>query len=254
MTCPYRQAFDLLERARAEGVTVEHSAERQGFRAPGASPAFLRVFRAATGVAVFTVGLDITESEAGAWLAMAKAFASTLRVTRGANGSVIVTEMLAPQRLALARMVQADRAAREVLTLDVVLLRELPVPWTLHLERREPGQVERERWGARRSPWVVTTSSVAYRRAQEAGTPAFVARELEAAALAVEHVRAYPGDLDRWLAAKRRGDWRLTHELADAVGVGGVTALTRPTWALGRVLDGLDTDLVRVELHETKGA
>lgn len=247
--CPYARAFAVLEQARAEKARITWAPDVQSVRVEGASPGLLGAVRELSGLRVLE---GASEAEAVA-LEQLAATTHMVRVTR-AGSTLRVVNLHDPRRVALERMVRApDRVAREVLTLTPSILRELPLPWSLHLERRAPGEVEAKRWGAKQAPWLVTTSRGTYQAAQKAGVAAFVARELEAAALAVQVNRAFPRDLDGWLAAKRRGDWRLTAGIAGALDVTGVTEDMRSTLALGSVLDALDTDLVRAELHETKG-
>ena len=134
-----------------------------------------------------------------------------------------------------------SRAARELLTLAVGHAVGLPAPFVITFAR-----------GGQRC--VCSTSKDAYTRAVQAGLPAFVLRELEAAALVVEQGRASPRDLDLWLLAKKRGDWRLTPELAGALEAPTVQAGLQPAITFGDLFDALGAELVDVELPATEAA
>lgn len=128
-----------------------------------------------------------------------------------------------------------SRASREVLTCCVAYAVGLPVPFVITFRRH-----------LRRC--VCATARDAYTNAVREGWPAFVMRELEAAALAVELRRAGPSDLDRWIGMKLRGEWRLTPELA------GVPVGVHATICFGELFDALGAELVDVELLATEAA
>jgi hypothetical protein len=143
---------------------------------------------------------------------------------------------------ALRDIVRApSRAARELLTLAVGHAVGLPVPFVVTFVR-----------GGQRC--VCSTSREAYQRAVREGHPAFVLRELEVAALVVEQGRASPRDLDLWLLAKKRGDWRLTPEFAGALEAQTVQAGLQPAITFGDLFDALGAELVDVELPATEAA
>lgn len=143
---------------------------------------------------------------------------------------------------ALRDIVRApSRAARELLTLAVGHAVGLPAPFVITFSR-----------GGQRC--VCSTHKDAYMRAVQEGLPAFVLRELEAAALVVEQGRASPRDLDLWLLAKKRGDWRLTPEFAGALEAPTVQAGLQPAITFGDLFDALGAELVDVELPATEAA
>jgi hypothetical protein len=141
---------------------------------------------------------------------------------------------------ALRELLRApDRAARELLTLPVRYASGLPLPFTLRFERRRLGS-------------VCTTSRHAYAAARAAGERVWLLRELELVAAAAREGRVSPTHLDRWLAAKGRGEWILTPELAGA-------DLPRfdahpGDMCFGELFDHMGAELVSVELHEPKEA
>lgn len=250
--CPYASAWSVLELARAEGSTVEWVASEQAFRiGAGASQELRQRVRELSGAH----SLDLTEPGALArWGALAEELGelSPVRLVRGKDGVGKLVFIRDPRRQALERMCRTT-GARELLTLSPTVLRELSVPWTLVLERK-PEEAQRRAWGAIACKFVVTTARTVYEQAQRDRVPVFVARELEAAALAAEVNRAHACQLDSWLNAKKRGEWRLTHSLTGALDVNGVDETQRVTWSLGRVLDALDVEMVSGEVHEVKGA
>lgn len=163
------------------------------------------------------------ELPAGVWGRLADALGSTLPPEARSG--------LDTHR-AMAAMVRASTLAeRELLTLPVAAWRGLPLPSTVTATRA--GVV-----------WVATTSRAVYENSK---VPAFVALELEAAGLGVEEGRASGTDLDRWLAAKRRGQLRLTPAI-----VGVLDATRSPALTFGELFDGLGAELVAVEVHERR--
>jgi len=146
-----------------------------------------------------------------------------------------------PSYRALRAIVRApSRAAREILTCLVAFAVGLPAPFVITFRR-----------GERRC--VCATAKAAYMRAVQEGCPAFVMAELGVAALAVEQGRAGPGELDRWLARKLLGSWRLTLELAGVVEQKALAGL-HPTICFGELFDALGAELVDVELLATEAA
>jgi hypothetical protein len=170
------------------------------------------------------------------------------RATRGATSAdnldaSSVEELLRKARdagalyRALCAVVAAPSlAARELLTLPVAFAIGLPHPFSV-VFRRGP------------QPIVATTSREAYAQAQEIGAVVFVMREIGAAAHAVALERAHPADLDRWIAAKRHGDWRLTPELAAGLATASED-IGRSEVCFGALFDALGAELVDVEVHE----
>lgn len=137
-----------------------------------------------------------------------------------------------PSHRALRAVLAAPtRAARELLILPLAHAR-LPVGYAARFQRS----------GVRAQ---ITTSEKLFKR-DHGQIPQFVLRELDAATLAFSQGRAGPRDLDQWLAAKSRGDWLLTAELA------GALAMNDPPTPveLGELLDGLGAQLLDVELAE----
>jgi hypothetical protein len=124
-----------------------------------------------------------------------------------------------------------SRAARELLSLPVSYAVGLPYPFTIIFRRRT-------------LTCVCTTARDVFAQAQAQGAAVFVVRELEAAGLAVAQGRAYPADLDRWAERKRRGEWRLTPELA-----GALEAETMAMLCFGELFEALGAELVDVALH-----
>lgn len=251
--CPYRAALSAFEFACQTGVRIE--APGAVLRFVGGTPEAREQLRPYAGVMTFSLrSIEGREAYDG-FVAVDEAarLIGVERLRLKVEGSTLtVVDLHDPLRRALTRIVRApDLAAREALTMTAEALRLSPLPWTLEL-LRTPTDEERKRWSCERTPFVVTTSQASYKAAVAARKPAFVARELEAAALAVEVERAWPRDLDMWLNAKKRGEWRLTPDLTGALDVQGVSEATKGTWALGRVLDALGCELVSFETHERK--
>lgn len=138
---------------------------------------------------------------------------------------------------ALRAIVRAGTpAARELLGLPVAYAVGLPHPFTITFARGK-------------TACVCTTSRHTYRQALTDGTPTFILRELEMVAAAVELGRASGCHLDDWLAAKSRGDWRLTPELAGVLSLpSGGPGLV----CFGELFDALGAELVAVELHQVE--
>jgi hypothetical protein len=250
--CPYSLAYAALRTAETEGARVEWHPSPGAFRFVDARTELSARLLALSGAHAFDVVTDADEHDAQLWASLASTLPSCFRYRREGH-SVRVVHLSAPTRLALARLAAApSRAARDMLVTPVAVLRELPVPWTIVLER-VPSELARKEWGARRVRFVVSTSKAAYQAARAQGLVVWGARELEAAALGAELERAYPRDLDQWLDNKARGEWLITPERTRALDVRGVTEATRSTWALGRVLDALEVELVNVDMHEVKG-
>lgn len=249
----YVQALAILSQAEREQSTLTYDGSRQALVVQGGSAELRARIASLTGV----MTLDLREqADAAAAVEAERAAAVVPELIRTSRADHLVTvvHLAHPGRRALAQMVTAPSlAARELLAWPAANLAGLPVPFTLHLERRPPAAAQ-QAYGAVAQPFVVTSSRIAYARAQASSVPAFVVRELEAMALAAELERAYPRDLDQWLAQKRSvSGWCVTHEVTGALEVRGVTAEMRSTWTLGRTLDELGAELVSVELHETKG-
>jgi hypothetical protein len=128
-----------------------------------------------------------------------------------------------------------DRACRELLTLPVALAK-LAVPYAATFTRKGVCA-------------VFATSESLYNAACQRGDPTFVLRELDAAARAYDAGRAGPAQLDAWLAAKRRGSWLLTSEIADAPAAPPGLTPDPPRCTFGELFDGLGAEITAVELQ-----
>lgn len=148
-----------------------------------------------------------------------------------------------PHYRALAAVARApSRAARELLTLPVSYAVGLSVPFTVTFRRRA-------------TECVATTSRTDYAAATQRGAVAFVLRELEAAARAVEVGRAHPSDLDRWLELKGcGGSWILTPELAGSLDVPSAAPSRGGGLCFGELFDALGAELVDVTLPDASPA
>lgn len=251
--CPYKRAFLALQAAEFDGATVEWDVQRDALRIHGASEDIARGLARLAGVERVDTSTPEGLEAAGDWERVAAALPGCLRLARTPQGLAVV-RLQDPMRLALARLLRAPQAAREMLLCSPTTLRELPLPWTLVLERVKGSPPTPPTGGTRaRRPFVVSTLRADYERAQQERTPAFVARELEAMGLAAEVNRAHPGCLDEWLDAKARGPWRLTAGVAGALDVVGVREDQRTEWALGSVLDWYGVELLRADVHEQSG-
>jgi hypothetical protein len=249
--CPYASAWSALELARAEGASIEWVASEGSFRVSGASQELRERVRQLSGAEAIDID---SPGSLERWRALVSDLGelSPARLAHGRDGVGRIVFLGDPRRQALERMCKASSVAREMLLLTASNLRASTIPWSLWLERK-PSEAQRRAWGAVACKFVVTTSRNVYEQAQRDRIPTFVARELEAVALAVEVNRAHACQLDGWLNAKRRGEWRLSHEMTGALDVTGVDERQLLTWSLGRVLDALDIELVSAEMHETKG-
>lgn len=237
--CPYRECLTVLDLARAHGARVDWSDEKQAARIVGADE---QTRARLTGL------LGVVDVDDPRWLAMLedleRVAPGLVRVTRNGDTARAVYLTL-PTRLALVRLLRSpDRATMEAITVPVATLRELP-GWTIDTVRP---------LGTGRLRCVFTTSRGTFDQATKAGAAAFSARELEAMGLAAELDRAYPHDLAEWVARKRANPtFAVGKGAAGALDVRGVTEATRPTWSLGRVLDALGLDLVRVAMAAQGG-
>lgn len=86
-------------------------------------------------------------------------------------------------------------------------------------------------------------------RAQSAGHATFLARELEAAALALEAGRAGPADFDAWVDAKDRGQWVLSPEHARVAELPGYRPDQKPGLDFAELFAGLGLELVSVDIE-----
>lgn len=160
-------------------------------------------------------------------------------------GSGEARQALLTNRALRAVLLAPTRAARELLTVPVVLSGGLPVPFTLRFRRQTAtGPVV----------CLCSTDRATFVSATGRGVSTFLLRELDTAALAVEQERATPAELDRWLHAKaQRPDWRVTPET-----IGVLEHLVeqgeRAPVCFGELLDALGCELVDVELHAKEAA
>ena len=127
-------------------------------------------------------------------------------------------------------------AERELLTMPVAWSAGLPCPFTVTFRRRS-------------RTCVMTTARAAYRRAEAAGAVVFLAREVEAAALALESGRAGPSDFDGWIEAKDRGAWVLSPELARVAELPGYRPGAEPDVDFADFFHGFGLELVSVDIE-----
>jgi len=135
----------------------------------------------------------------------------------------------ATHRALLAVLRAPSLAVAEVLGLPVAWAR-LPLAYALTIDRKGVGS-------------VFTTSRTVYDR-ENGRRPTWRLPELDALARAHDGGRARPGDFDRWLAAKQRGPWALTPELA-----GVLPGALEPRCSFGELFDGLGAQVVDVEVE-----
>lgn len=116
---------------------------------------------------------------------------------------------------------------RELASLPVVLARQLPLMFTLFVLRKT-------------ATFVMSTSRSEYRRYVTKRELAFMPRECVLMAEAVEARRAYPKNLDAWLAQKRdKPAWTLSRD--DALGMQLPEVV--PSLTFGALFDELGAEL-----------
>lgn len=135
-----------------------------------------------------------------------------------------------PYRALLAVQRGRTRAVREVMALPVAYAKIPGEPYAVHLDRKGTCS-------------VFTTSLAIYERELREARPVWRFPEIDAMARAHEVGRLTATGFDRWLAAKLRGGWSLSPELAGCL-PGGHPA---PQCTMGELVEALGAEITAVE-------